>query len=227
MPMTRTRGAAAWMMLSFGLATGSVAAAGLRLEARADGVAVADVVLSLHATGTPAPAPAGGRAVMDQRNSAFAPGVLAIEAGTAVAFPNSDTVQHQVYSFSAAKPFELPLYSGTPPAPVVFDQPGVVVVGCNIHDWMIGHIVVLDTPYFGKTGADGRLRLEAPPGRYQLRAWHPRLRGDAPVVDVVLAAGAEGSQAIALELSPPPPDRRTSDRLRALQERLRRVGPGQ
>ena len=170
MPMTRTRGAAAWMMLSFGLAAVPVAAAGLRLEARADGVAVADVVLSLHATGTPAPA--GGRAVMDQRNSAFAPGVLAIQAGTAVAFPNSDTVQHQVYSFSTPKPFELPLYAGTPRAPILFDQPGVVVVGCNIHDWMIGYIVVLDTPHFAKTDAAGN--PVAARYRWQQRWWNPR-----------------------------------------------------
>lgn len=152
-----------------------------------DGTApLADAVVSLHGA---SPSSARGRAVMDQRNTAFVPGVLPIRAGTAVSFPNSDTVRQQLYSFSAPRPFELPLYSGTPPEPVVFDKPGVVVVGCNIHDWMIGHIVVLDTPLFGKSGADGRVSLAAPAGGYTLRA--------------------------SLALGPPPPERRGSDRLRA------------
>ncbi len=224
MPISGRRTAAGLFAVLL-LAAPAARAAGILLSASAGGEPVADAVLSLHPA--PSTAGAGARAVMDQRNSAFAPGVLVIQAGTAVEFPNSDTVQHQVYSFSPAKPFELPLYSGTPPAPVVFDRPGVVVVGCNIHDWMVGHIVVLDTPYFGKTGADGRLRLEAPPGRYELRAWHARREGDAPAVEVELAAGREARHDFVLVLAPPPPERRTSDRLRALQERLRRVGPGQ
>ncbi|HEX4852682.1 methylamine utilization protein [Arenimonas sp.] len=177
---------------------------------------VADAVASLHATAREAP---GAFAVMDQRDSAFVPGVLPVQVGTAVSFPNSDQVQHQVYSFSTPKPFELPLYAGTPRAPILFDKPGVVVVGCNIHDWMIGYIVVLDTPHFGKSGADGALTLSAPPGRYTLRVWHARLA--APVErPVELRAGGNGL-AITLALGPPPPDRRGSDRLRALQDRLR------
>jgi plastocyanin len=178
---------------------------------------VADAVASLHA-GPATEAPVA-RAVMDQRDTAFVPGVLPVQAGTSVSFPNSDSVQHQVYSFSAAKSFELPLYAGTPLEPVRFDTPGVVVVGCNIHDWMIGHIVVLDTPHFGKTDAAGRVRLQAPAGTYRLRIWHPRLA--APVErDVTLAAG-DMAQAVTLALGPPPPERRGSERLRALQEKLR------
>ena len=83
-----------------------------------------------------------------------------------------------MYSFSPAKTFELPLYAGTPATPVVFDRKGVVTIGCNIHDWMIAHIYVIETPYFGKTGTDGKARLEnLPPGRYAVRVWHPRLQG--------------------------------------------------
>jgi plastocyanin len=196
-------------------ATAAVASLQLRVD---DGAApVADAVASLHAKATTAAGDA--RAVMDQRDTAFVPGVLPVQAGTSVSFPNSDSVQHQVYSFSAAKPFELPLYAGTPLQPVRFDTPGVVVVGCNIHDWMIGHIVVLDTPYFGKTDAAGRASLQAPPGAYRLRIWHPRL--GAPVErDVSLAAGGT-EQALTLALGPPPQERRGSERLRALQEKLR------
>ena len=65
-------------------------------------------------------------------------------------FPNSDNVRHQVYSFSPAKRFQLPLYAGTPAAPVVFDRPGVVAIGCNIHDQMSAYLVVVDMPYFAR-----------------------------------------------------------------------------
>src|SRR5689334_3709549 len=82
-------------------------------------------------------APAGARtAVIDQKNKTFVPHVLPVQAGTAVKFPNSDDIQHQVYSFSPAKTFNLPLYKGTPANPIVFDTPGVVTLGCNIHDTM-------------------------------------------------------------------------------------------
>lgn len=180
---------------------------------------LAEVVVSLHPA---AATSAAANAVMDQRDSTFVPGVLAVQAGTTVSFPNSDTVRHQVYSFSPAKPFELPLYEGTPLAPVLFDRPGVVVVGCNIHDWMIGYIVVLDTPHFAKTDASGRLRIDLPAGRYRLQAWHSRGVGE-PVSRRVDVPAAGLSQAVSLALGPPPVSRRGSDRLRDLQERFRRL----
>ncbi len=91
-------------------------------------------------------------AVMDQVNKTFVPQVLVVAAGTAVEFPNSDSVSHQVYSFSRAKHFQLPLYKGEVHSPIQFDQPGLVVLGCNIHDSMVGYIYVADTPFFGRTG---------------------------------------------------------------------------
>jgi len=86
--------------------------------------------------------------VVDQRDKQFVPYVTAVQVGTAVIFPNSDNIRHHVYSFSPAKRFELPLYSGVPAEPVVFDKVGFVTLGCNIHDWMIAYIAVLPTPYF-------------------------------------------------------------------------------
>ncbi|GAB2492654.1 methylamine utilization protein [Arenimonas alkanexedens] len=196
--------------------SGGPAAAALVLRLDDGSSPLSDAVASLHAGAARA---SGATAVMDQRDSTFAPGVLAVQAGSSVSFPNSDTVQHQVYSFSAPKPFELPLYSGTPLEPVRFERPGVVVVGCNIHDWMIGYIVVLDTPYFGKSGEDGVVRLDAPPGRYTLRVWHSR---QAEVRESPVEITSEGVVlALSLTLGPPPPDRRGNDRLRALQERFR------
>lgn len=117
-------------------------------------------------------------AVVDQVNKEFVPYVLPVQVGTAVSFPNKDDIRHHVYSFSPPKTFELPLYAGNPAAPVVFDKPGVVALGCNIHDWMISYIYVVESPYFAKSGADGKASLtDLPAGDYTLRIWHPRLEG--------------------------------------------------
>ncbi len=112
--------------------------------------------------------------VVDQVGKEFVPRVMAIFVGTTVRFPNHDDVRHHVYSFSPAKRFELPLYSGVPAQPVVFDKPGVVVLGCNIHDWMIGYIYVSESPYFAKTANDGNAVIsDLPPRAYVVRVWHP------------------------------------------------------
>ena len=143
------------------------------------GKPVADAVVSVTSPVAPPAAPPAAPAVMDQQNKEFVPHVLTVAVGTPVAFPNRDNIRHHVYSFSSAKRFELPLYIGTPAAPVVFDRPGVVVLGCNIHDWMVGYVYVAGTPYFAKTGLDGRARVGAlPPGTYEARVWHPRMKGD-------------------------------------------------
>jgi plastocyanin len=114
-----------------------------------------------------------------QVDKEFVPRVSVVLAGTAVAFPNNDDVRHHVYSFSPAKRFELPLYQGTPPHPVVFDKPGVVVLGCNIHDWMVAYVYVSESPHYRLTGSDGRAALDdLPPRPYIVRVWHPQLEGD-------------------------------------------------
>src|SRR5579863_2461046 len=116
------------------------------------------------------------KAVMDQVNRAFVPDLLVIPVGSTVTFPNSDSVSHQIYSFSPAKRFQLPLYRGTPYPPVRFEQAGVVTLGCNIHDEMVGYLVVTDAPYYGRTDAAGAWSDELARGRYRITIWHPRLR---------------------------------------------------
>lgn len=113
---------------------------------------------------------------MGQQGKAFVPDVLVVTRGTSVHFPNRDTVRHHVYSFSPIKKFELKLYAGTPANPVVFDKSGVAVLGCNIHDHMVGWVLVVDTPYFATTPTMGGVKLDnVPPGNYTLRTWHARL----------------------------------------------------
>ena len=124
----------------------------------------------------PAPEPA----IMDQRNLAFVPQLLVVGVGAEVQFPNNDTVSHQVYSFSPAKRFQLPLYKGAQHRPVDFDKPGLVVLGCNIHDQMVGYIYVTEAGYYGKSDAAGALHLSnLPAGDYTLSWWNPYI-ADAP-----------------------------------------------
>src|SRR5437868_10756761 len=120
----------------------------------------------------------------------FTPQISVVTAGTTVAFPNLDSVRHHVYSFSPIKQFELKLYSGVPSKPVVFDKPGVAVIGCNIHDRMVAWVVVVDTPLYAMSEASGKARIASvPPGLYQLRVWHAGLRAgqDLPTTAVHIA----------------------------------------
>lgn len=117
-------------------------------------------------------------AVMDQRDKAFEPHVLVVQQGSLVSFPNSDNIRHHVYSFSRPKKFEIKLYSGEPSNPVLFDNPGVVVLGCNIHDSMLGYIYVSPSSNYDISDKLGRLQLafdEEPPAEMQFQLWHPQL----------------------------------------------------
>jgi plastocyanin len=136
---------------------------------------VVDVVIVAASLGPTTTKNESATAVMDQIDKSFVPEILVVRAGTQVSFPNSDSVAHQVYSFSPAKRFALPLYRGRAHPPLLFDQPGVVVLGCNIHDQMVGYIYVTASPYFGKTDEHGQVMLSAlPAGTYRVNAWHPR-----------------------------------------------------
>jgi hypothetical protein len=110
---------------------------------------------------------------MAQRSYQFAPGLLPVRVGTEVRFPNRDDEYHSVFSYSKARRFDLGRYHrDETPAALVFDQPGVVKLFCEIHDHMRGTILVLDTPYFQKTDPQGGYRLDnLPAGRWMLRAW--------------------------------------------------------
>jgi plastocyanin len=165
-------------------------------------IAVSDVAVSLVSLDGSAAAPATAPkdpVVIAQEKQEFLPYVSVVAVGTTVNFPNRDTVKHHVYSSSKAKKFELPLYAGEAREAVRFDQPGVVTLGCNIHDWMLAYVVVVATPWFTKAEPDGTARINVPPGRYRAEVWHPRL---ASVVTRELTIGdaAPAAQSFTLEL---------------------------
>jgi plastocyanin len=138
-------------------------------------------------------APAPGRAVLDQRNEAFVPYVLAVTVGSTVEFPNSDRVYHNVFSLSKPRRFDLGRYPKGQSRSVRFDQPGVVRVFCEIHSHMNAFILVFAHPYFATTDAEGRYRIEGvPPGTYTLAVWNDgQVRARR---EVRLAAQGEASE---------------------------------
>ena len=112
---------------------------------------------------------------IDQRDKTFKPALSVLQMGTTIHFMNHDPVKHHVYSFSQAKSFEIPLYSGKPPKEIILESPGVVVLGCNIHDWMLAHILVTETPFFAISDHRGHIVLnDLPAGEYRLSLWHPQ-----------------------------------------------------
>ncbi|MEQ1801986.1 MAG: methylamine utilization protein [Gammaproteobacteria bacterium] len=177
-----------------------------------DGRPAPGVVVYLPDVRTPAIQPP---AVIDQRGEAFVPTISVVQAGSDVRFINSDPTSHHVYSFSRPNAFALPLYKGDDPLVQRFAKPGVVVLGCNIHDSMLGYIVVVDSTRYGVTGPDGRLTLaDVPSGRHAVHAWAPGLdRGNPPEVGTVeVTDAAPGSLAFRLTVagSVPAPKKRSA-----------------
>ena len=171
----------------------------------AQGAALKDAVVWLDGpthTGKSTAKPAE----LGQADREFDPFVTVVATGTRVLFPNHDKVKHHVYSFSPAKSFEIQLYSGTPTEPVVFDKAGVVVIGCNIHDWMLAYVVVLDSPWFAKSTASGKAQLaNLPAGRYTLHVWHPYQKAELATQQIEFGtAQASRESSAQLDLAPPP-----------------------
>jgi len=160
-------------LIGSAMAIGGARAATLQVELSSKtGSPLADAVIyAIPDSKTPMKAP--GTAEIDQIKRTFVPKVTILQTGTSVTFPNKDNIEHDVYSFSSAKTFELKLYSGVPAHPVVFDKPGLVTLGCNIHDQMIAYVMVVDTSFFAKADEHGIARIEGlPPGNYEIKAWH-------------------------------------------------------
>lgn len=154
-----------------------------------NGRPVRDAVVTLRSAGASGRPAAGTSYSVSQKDMEFHPFVLVVPVGAKVSFPNLDPTRHHVYSFSPAKKFELKLFAKDQSRSVVFDRPGVVALGCNIHDAMTAFIFVSDTQFAARTGANGIAQFAsapAVPGR--IAVWHPYLRAKGNVVERQLAA---------------------------------------
>jgi len=175
----------------------SAGAASLQVQVQEpSGKPLAEAVVFLESREARAAVKPLQNAEIAQASRQFIPQVSVVTVGTSVVFPNRDTVRHHVYSFSPSKTFELKLYTGTLADPVVFDKPGIAVLGCNIHDNMTAWVVIVETPYYGRSDTDGKLTLDnLPPGNYRLRTWHTRLPVGAPAFDQAISVATSGNVA--------------------------------
>jgi plastocyanin len=171
-------GSAFALLMAFLLTSHQAVAADIRVSVKDQaGRPVEGAIVWVQQSGEKNP-PAPVQLEIIQKNRQFLPPLTVVPVGSAVRFPNQDNVQHHVYSFSLPKTFDIPLYIGQSP-PIQFDRPGIVALGCNIHDWMAAYIVVLDTRLYAQTDASGLAVLtNVPADPVTIHAWCPRLRGD-------------------------------------------------
>ncbi|WP_462153727.1 methylamine utilization protein [Pseudoalteromonas piscicida] len=154
-------------------------------------------------TDEPVESAAKAVAVMDQINKQFVPFILTIQKGQLVNFPNSDDIRHHVYSFSAVKPFELKLYAGTPNQPLKFENAGVVVLGCNIHDSMVGYIYIADDKQVLVSDANGLVTL--PDSTKQVTVWHPYQDNDIDSRQAVQIVNTTAPMSVTIKTTYPAP----------------------
>jgi plastocyanin len=174
------------------------------------GAPVQNAVVSVYpADGEAAVRPSPETLVMSQKDIAFSPYVLVVPVGSAVEFPNRDNVRHHVYSFSPPHRFELRLYGKEEKRVETFDKPGIVALGCNIHDKMAGFIDVVDTRFAAKTDAQGVAVITGlPAGALKITTWHPLSKAAGGVVETSVAGGSSAS--VVVDLRAPPPHKQTN-----------------
>ena len=170
----------------------------------ASGRPVRDAVVTLYPAGSARPAHASGRYVVAQQNLQFRPFLTVVPVGADVSFPNLDPTKHHVYSFSIAKRFELKLFAKDQSRTVHFDRPGVVALGCNIHDQMSAFIFVTDTGWTARTNAQGIASFaDAPNAPARVAVWHPYLKAPGGQVQQSIAA-TQRNLGFQVRLRPPP-----------------------
>jgi plastocyanin len=156
--------------------------------ALASGKPVADAVVWLEAPGAPQRGEPR-QVVLDQRNLAFSPRVLAVQVGTVVKFPNNDRVFHNAFSFHDGKKFDLGTYPVGTVKNLSFDRPGLSRIFCNIHPNMAAYVMVVDSPFFAVSDRTGAFTIAAvPAGSYRYHAWRPGT--DILTDSIVVTAGA-------------------------------------
>ena len=164
---------------------------------------LADAVIYLTSDETPA-MPVNNHFEIEQKDKIFKPFVTVLPIGAKTMFPNRDGIGHHVYSFSPVKKFQLPLSEYESTDTVTFDQAGVVTVGCNIHDWMVAYIYVVDTPYYAKSVKDGAAMIDnVPDGDYEIHVAHPGMKSvTAMTKRIDMAVDTKASLEFSLDIKP-------------------------
>lgn len=175
------------------LMPGTVRAATVSIDVRGiDGAPLVGAVVTVETPRAP-PVVVRGPYLIEQRDIAFQPHVMIVPVGATVGFPNRDKVRHHVYSFSKAKKFDLKLYGREDARTVTFDKPGVVALGCNIHDAMNGFVFVTTTPFAALTDAAGHVAMTGvPAGGAIVRVWHPSIRAPGGTASQPVMVSATG-----------------------------------
>jgi plastocyanin len=174
------------------------------------------VFLDGPVAGVTCQSPLSGAAIA-QKDQLFHPSVLVVPVGSNVSFPNQDNEFHNVFSYSAAKRFDLGRYPRGETKSVLFDHPGIVKVYCEIHPWMRAAVVVVSNPFHTTLQPDGSFTLGGvPPGRYSLVVWS--IDTGSRRVDVSVSENAETTVDVALGAGAPPALREETMTLGAARE---------
>jgi len=176
-----------------------IATADFTITVEAEGVLDGAVLTATPVGGEIPPRDVPDKATMVQVNRQFTPFILPVPTNVPVEFPNRDNTAHHVYSFSEAGSFELPLYKGDAPEPIIFSKSGVVPLGCNIHDWMIGYIYVVGSPWYTQLENNRGSFHGLPQGTWEISLWHPSLEGQVMPSWQVSVDGSQAAQTLALE----------------------------
>lgn len=181
-----------WIVLMLAVFPGVAAAGKIAGTVKTSGLRTPANVLVYLSEAPPASGDLSGvKFVIDQRNLEFIPHVLPVLVGAAVEFPNNDQVEHNVFSLSRTKQFNLGSYKAGESKTVIFDKPGIVELRCDVHAEMAAFILVLKNPYFALTDEKGRFEIpdssylkqiglavpeKLPPGKYFVKTWHEKLK---------------------------------------------------
>jgi plastocyanin len=158
---------------------------------------VSETLVWLDAAGR-APKRPGSSFTMTTRSKAFLPHVLAVPAGSTVAFPNEDPITHNLFSLTPGNTFDLGLYRKGAGKSHKFEAPGVVNVYCNVHPNMSAVVHVMTTPYYGFADANGDYSFDVPPGKYRVTAWNEQ--GGSATSEIEVAANGHVAGATLLTI---------------------------
>ena len=129
---------------------------------------------------------------VSQKGAQFDPKLVVISVGQTVEFLNDEDrlIEHNVFSNSPAKRFDLGLYGPGQSKKLTFDKPGPVFLYCSIHRYMDGVVFVSPTPYFSRVDKRGAYTIEnVPPGRWVVKTWQRRRRFAEQSIPVTAGVG--------------------------------------